>query len=123
MNEFDTARCKLALKLIDAFLSKDGSLTRIIGDLRGLIILLAENEAELSRPLKDKLRILEQVRAHSFYRRSSAMSPESRASVKATLTEMNKLIREAVLDADRIELHAFSDNERTAAAVLVDLSL
>jgi hypothetical protein len=123
MNEFDTARCKLALKVIDAFLSKDGSLTRIIGDLRGLIILLAENEAELSRPLKDKLRILEQVRAHSFYRRSSAMSPESRASVKATLTEMNKLIREAGLDSDRIELHAFSDNERTAAAVLVDLSL
>ena len=114
MDEFDTARCELALKVIDAFLSKDGSLPAIIGDLRGLIILLTENQAELGRSLKDKLRILEQVRAHSFYRRSSAMSPENRALVKATLTEMNELIREAVLDSDRFERNSFHANERSA---------
>lgn len=85
----------MALKVIDAFLAKNRSFSATLGDLRAVIILLDENEAELSRSLRDKWRILEEIRAYTLYQRLPAMSPESRASVNMVLDEMKRLIRAA----------------------------
>jgi hypothetical protein len=99
MEESDSLRCKMALKVIDAFLAKNRSFRVTLGDLRGPIILLGENEAELSRGLREKWRILEEIRAYTLYQRSSDISPESRASINMTLDEMKRLIRVATPDS------------------------
>ena len=99
MEESDSLRCKMALKVIDAFLAKNRSFRVTLGDLRGPIILLGENEAELSRGLREKWRILEEIRAYTLYQRSSDISPESRASINMTLDEMKRLIPVATPDS------------------------
>jgi hypothetical protein len=63
MDEFDSGRCEMVLRVIDAFLTKKISFRVTLGELRGLITLLKENELELSRALRDKRSILEEVRA------------------------------------------------------------
>ena len=56
----------MALKVIDDFLAKNRSFRVTLGDLRALITLLGENEAELSRGLREKWRVLEEVRAFTL---------------------------------------------------------
>ena len=92
MDEFDSRRCEMAVRVIDAFLTQKISFRVTLGELRGLITLLRENELELSRALRDKWSILEEVRARTLYQRLPAMSPQSRALIESTLDEMKCLV-------------------------------
>jgi hypothetical protein len=108
MNEFDSDRCKMALKIIDAFLAEERGFRVTIGDLRALITLLGENEILLSRALRDNWNLLQEVRAYTLYRRASAMSSEDRALVTSTLNDMKSLIRNALGEFSETARRKFS---------------
>jgi len=93
----------MALRIIDAFLTKKRSFGVTLGELRGLITLLRENEPELGRALRDKWSILEEIRAHTLYRRLPAMSPESRVLIESTLDEMKCLVLRRARDFIKTE--------------------
>ena len=108
MNEFDSDRCKMALKIIDAFLAEERGFRVTLGDLRALITLLGDNEILLSRALRDHWNLLQEIRAYTFYRRSAAMSSEADALVTSTLNDMKSLIRNALREFSETEPRGFS---------------
>jgi hypothetical protein len=67
MDEFDSGRCEMAVRVIDAFLTRKISFRVTLGELRGLITLLRDNELELSRALRDKWSILEGLNVIARY--------------------------------------------------------
>jgi hypothetical protein len=57
---------------------------------------VGENELDLSRTLKEKWRILEEISARTIYRRLPSVPQESGGMISATLKEMNAVVLEAL---------------------------
>jgi hypothetical protein len=92
MRQTDVRECEMALRVIDEYLTEGRSLMSMIGDLRGIIVLLSENESDLSRSLRNKWRILEETKARMIYKRLPSVTQEGRASISAALGEMKAII-------------------------------
>jgi hypothetical protein len=100
MTEADLRICERALRVIQEYLTKNHGFRSLIGDLRGTIALLAERQADLSRSLNRKWRVLEETNARIIYRKLSATPPDYQALINATLEEIRALILAAVSEAE-----------------------
>jgi hypothetical protein len=104
MRDADLRECEMALRVIEEYLTKERSLISTIGDLRGIIVLLSENESNLSRTLRENWRVLEEIKARTIYRRLPSVPLECQSMVRAALTEMKavvlKVLREAKITQD-----------------------
>jgi hypothetical protein len=100
MSEADARVCERVLRVIEQYLTTKRGLRRLIGDLRGAIALLAEQERDLSRSLNRKWRILEETNARMIYRRLPATPPDYQGLINARLEEMRALMLAAVSPAE-----------------------
>ena len=102
MSDADLRECEMALRVIDEYLTKERSLISTIGDLRGIIVLLSENESNLSRTLRESWRVLEEIKARTIYRRLPNVPHQCRGIISAALEQMKMVVlealRESVLD-------------------------
>jgi hypothetical protein len=99
MREADLQICERALRVIQEYLTKKRGFRALIGDLRGTIALLAERQADLSRSLNRKWRVLEETNARIIYRKLTATPPDYQGLINATLEEIRALILAAVSEA------------------------
>jgi hypothetical protein len=87
MEQTNLRECETALLVINGYLKGKSSFRTTLANLRGLIVLLSENEAALSQTLRGKWRVLEEITAYATYRKLPAFPPESRNSIEATLQQ------------------------------------
>ena len=107
MRETDLRECEMALRIINAFLKGELSFRKTLADLRGVIVLLGENETGLSRVLRSKWRVLEEINAYATYRKAPAFSGENHILINATLKQMGAILFEAVGDVRQNEGNCF----------------
>jgi len=117
MEDFDLSRCTLVLKVIDAFLNNQRGLRKTLGELKGLIILLKEEQPALSEVLSQNWSQLHEFDAYMIYRRLPGPSPWQKAFIDLILKEMKSHILKAVGNRPNLAKPA-SDNsfEHSAAA-------
>ena len=96
----------MALRVINAFLKGQLGFRKTLGDLRGVIVLLGENETGLSKVLRSKWRVLEEINAYATYRKAPTFSVKNQMLINATLEQMRAVLLEAVDEVGR------SDGER-----------
>lgn len=108
MRETDLRKCEMAFRIIDAFLKGELSFRKALADLRGLIVLLGENETGLSNVLRSKWRVLEEINAYATYRKAPRFSGENQILINATLEQMRAILFEAVGEDGRSNLPLFA---------------
>ena len=96
MDESNLRRCMMALKLIDAFLDNQRGYRKTLGDLKGLLILIREEQPAFGRLLIRQWSLLHEFDAYMTYRRLPDLSLEERARIDPILTEIKSLILEAM---------------------------
>jgi hypothetical protein len=96
MRETDLLECETALRIINFFFEGELSFRKTLADLRGVIVLLGEHETGLSKVLRSKWRILEEINAYATYRKAPTVSGENQILIDATLEQMRAILFEAV---------------------------
>ena len=96
MRETDLRGCETALRTINFFLKGNLSFRKTLAHLRGVIVLLGENEIGLSKVLRSKWRVLEEIDAYATYRKAAAIPGEKQILIDTTLGQMRTILFEAV---------------------------
>jgi hypothetical protein len=96
MRETDLRECETALRTINFFLKGSLSFRKTLANLRGVIVLLGENETALSKALRSKWRVLEEIDAYATYQKAPAVSGEKQILIDTTLDQMRTILFEAM---------------------------
>jgi hypothetical protein len=96
MRETDLRGCETALRTINFYLEGNLSFRKTLANLRAVIVLLGENETGLSKVLRGKWRVLEEIDAYVTYRKAPAVPGEKQIVIDTTLDQMRTILFEAV---------------------------
>ena len=117
MRETDLRECETALRTINFFLKGRLSFRKTLANLRGVIVLLGENETGLSKALRSKWRVLEEIDAYATYRKAPAVSGEKQILIDTTLDQMRIILFEAMGEVRQ------SDGEQSGSTLVSGIVL